>query len=446
MLLVKTVALLAAATRNVGAFKQEQLHRKLDDKKGGTDQPTSLPTITPTEISTIAPMILNHHEPLPEHINPLDEKCYKKNAEKLDICIEYFASDAPSVAHSDVPSVSPSAYVVYAPSPTGKPTRKDDVHSIVNDPNERVLIQIGYFDMSITIVSETEKQLRSHDAIVHYRQGGDLTRQYEHAAAKQHLHEIYTEHFLNPLSSLNLTFIDVGETNVSATCTRSSVFYGSVEFEKLDGYPDPLKIELDEVTSQAFRGVEKNMFLEEFRKYHRVDIADSSTYDVFVSKMDHSHDISSVVNEGNNNNEESSALPPIVGAVTGALTICIIGVAYFVYRKKNEKRRRRTHPKSSSPMRQILHRKIVGEFESDGEEVIDFRGDNLNDVYMDSGSIRSRSPGESFFRPRLEFHDETADNLRELGVDVEHIAISVERLSASECLEEEFVDTVSEMK
>jgi hypothetical protein len=427
--------LMLAASAHVDAIHHAQRQRRLG-RKDDASRPTSLPTIVPTETPTMSPMI-QHHEPMPEHQTPLEEICEKKNAEKLDICIEYFASGVPSVTPSNMPSTWPTDDANSSDPPTSKPTR--DVH--IEDQNNRVLIQLGYFDMSIAVVSETKKQLRLHDTFANYRQGGDLTRQYEQVATTQHLHEVYTEYFLNPLTGLNLTFIDVGEVNISATITRSSIFYGSVEFERIDGYPDPSKIEVDELTNGAFVGEQKKKFLDEFQRYHGINSEETFTYDVVVQTMDHGHGVASAIDD--------SSMLPVVGAISGALVICIAGVSYLIYKKESEKKKRRTHPKSPSPMRQILHKKrALGEFDSDDEEIIDVHAHTLNDAYMDSASIRSRSPGDSFFQPQLEFHDENVDNLHNLGVDVEQIAIPalVEKSSASACLDDEFVDAVSEIR
>lgn len=441
-MLLFQLLLMLAASADVDAIHDAQRQRRLG-RKEDTSRPTSLPTIVPTETPTMSPMI-QHHEPMPEHQRPLEEICEKKNAEKLDICIEYFASGVPSVTPSNMPSTWPTVDATSSDPPTSKPTR--DVH--IEDQNNRVMIQLGYFDMSITIISETKKQLRLHDTFASYRQGGDLTRQYEQVATTQHLHKVYTEHFLNPLTGLNLTFIDVGETNVSATSTRSSIFYGSVEFERIDGYPDPSKIEVDELTNGAFVGEQKKKFLDEFQIYHGTNSEEKFAYDAVVQTMDHSHGVASVVDE-THDNEETSLMLPVVGALSGALVICIAGVSYLIYKKESEKKNRRTHPKSPSPMHQILHKKrALGEFDSDDEEIIDFHAHTLNDAYMDSASIRSRSPGDSFFQPQFKFHDENVDNLHNLGVDVEQIAIPalVEKSSASGCLDDEFVDAVSEMR
>jgi hypothetical protein len=97
-------------------------------------------------------------------------------------------------------------------------------------------------------------------------------------------------------------------------------------------------------------------------------------------------------------------------------------------------------------MRQILHSKRVGKFNSNDEEIIDFRGNNL-DAYLDSASITSRSQGETYFQSQLKFHVENVDNLRQWGVDVEQISIPtiVERSSSCNC-EDVFVDALSELK
>lgn len=408
------------------------------DKKEES-QPTILPTIMPTGTPTLSPTTQRHS---PKHQQPLAELCDKKNADKLEICFEYFTSEALSVVPSDAPSTLPSAEVLSSEYPTITPTA--GIH-FEADQSGRVLIELGHFDMSITIMTEGINQLRSRDTFDQYPPDGDFATQYEHAAAKQHLHEVYTAYFLNPLTSLNLTFMDLEETNEQATRTRSSIFYGSVEFEKVVGYSDPTQSELDELTSLAFAGDQKNRFLDVFQTYHGTNSAEN-VYDVIVQKMDHIDINPTSDNIMGDSQDANKMLPSIIGIVVGAMFTCIAGSVFLMYRKKSKSQNSRTHPKSLSPMRQILHSKRVGKFNSNDEEIIDFRGNNL-DAYLDSASITSRSQGETYFQSQLKFHVENVDNLRQWGVDVEQISIPtiVERSSSCNC-EDVFVDALSELK
>jgi hypothetical protein len=384
-------------------------------KKG---PPTSFPTATPTDIPT------KHLQMVSPESRPLAEICDKKNAAKIDVCIEWFETDNPSAAPSTTPSTSPSVEIITSGSPTTTKTQ-NVIEDIIDDRSDRILIQLSYFDMTITIISES-KMLRSSDTSVHYRQGGDLTRQYEHAATNQHLHEMYTKSFLNPLIGLNLTFIDAGETNISATSTRSSIFYGTVEFEKLKEYPDPTLNDVEYVTGLAFIDNEKSRFLDEFCGYHGSN-ANTFTYDVIVQRLDDISNDSSASSSGINESRDTRAVLPIVGMIAGAFTICITCLVCFVNRRNNQKQRKRAVEEIPSPIRQILQNKR------------EFDGNNFNDAYMDSASITSRNSGDSFLQPQLKFHEERVDNLRELGVEQIAIPTIVKRLSASTCFEDDFV-------
>lgn len=371
--------LLLAGAVNANRFRHYKMHRMLD-KKGGV-HPTMLPTLMPTETPTISPTTQRH---IPDHQQALTELCDKENADKLDLCIEYFTSEAPSAVPSDAPCIQPSTVVLSSDSPTVTPTKDMTFES---DHNSRILIELDYFDMSITIVAGNTTQLRSRDTNVQYRQGVELSRQYEHEAAKQHLHEVYTANFLNPLTSFNLTFIDRGETNEPATRTRNSIFFGSVEFEQVEGYSDPSLSEVNELIISAFAGDQKNRFLEEFRRYWGIDNAETYVYDVIVQKMNHSHGInptSDIIKD----NEGANRIVPIIGIGVGVLLTCIAGLVLFARREKS-KSQRQTQPKSPSPMRQILQSKRTGEFDSNNEEIVNIHCDNLDGAYMDSASIQS---------------------------------------------------------
>lgn len=434
-MLVLPLLSLVVAVSSSRAAAFEDLHRLLDKKDAtNNNEPTVYPTITPSAIPTLSPMLSHHPQKITssEHSKPLIEICSKKNAEKLDVCIDWIKSESPSVEPSTSPTLDISTH-----SPTyNMAVLTDVVNSKFNDDSERILIELGYFDMSITIITET-KNLRSYDPSVHYSQGGNATRQYEHAAVKQHLHKVYTKTFLCPLKSLNLTFIDVGETNVSQLSTRSSIFYGAVEFEMVEGYPNPTKSDVDDVTGLAFSDDEKSRFLEEFRKYHWVGSAKVLAYDVIVEKLDQSSN-EGYSADGIKNNENTIAILPTVGLVAGAITIiCFAAIAFSIHRKSKREQSKGTLSKAS-PMHRILQKKhVYGEFESDGEEVIDFRANNINDAYMDSASIRSRSSDDSALQQKLEFHEESVDSLRELGFDAN-----------SDCLSEldELADVSSEIQ
>ena len=401
-------------------YEYEKLHRSLHKSDTESDVPTALPTTTPTEIPTTSPFM--------QWRKPIAEVCRdKKNADKVDICIEWSSSGIPSVAPSaisNIPtwsaniisSIAPSDVqarnensetndIVVTNSPTSVPIENIQNNEVHNDISDRVLIELDYFDMSITIM--TKQQLRSNDA-VQYCQGGDLTRQYEYKAAMQHLHEVYTSSFLTPLMSLNLTFIDVGETNISASCVRESIFYGSVEFQKVDEYQDPTKSEVDKVTFLAFADHRKKGFLDKFQKYYEANCQEIFAYDMLVHLSDHGSHLDTA-NDGEEDMHDANAILPIVGGIAAALSV-VAGLAYYTQRKQNQKQNESDVAKPSSPIRQILHRsRIYGEFESDDDEMVDFEGNNIADAYMDSASIRSASPDTFAKDVQSHLHGKTAD-------------------------------------
>ena len=418
MILLQFICILAAAF-DVNAGKHEHQRNLSKKEEAESHLPTSLPTGAPT----LTPKLeLYRHSPEPPGQN-LDEFCDKKNINDLDICIEWLASKTPSVAPSATPSIAETTKSILSstvatssriPTLQYDPEKLNDHYSTTQLSNI-VLIELGHFDMSITVYSNIKRSRKSNEDSENDNGRSDNSRQYEYLAVREHLHEVYTKYFLNPLITLNLTCIDAGEANISGSITRSSIFFGTISLERIEGFPDPTPSELEAVTIGAFTGDGKEVFLDKFYRYHTTFDADAS-YDVIVEKLaplpdvDFSTDgIEGVDVRGV---EKTNMVLPIAGILAGTIIISGIGLGYVVH---NKRKRKHDQPKSSSPIHQILQRnKDHGGFESD-DDIVGFDGNNIIDAYMDSASIASKSVAESVMN--LNFKEENLDNL--LGGDVE---------------------------
>lgn len=164
-------------------------------------------------------------------------------------------------------------------------TRYFDIHgtslaaSSLADKNNRVVYTtLGNFDMSLTIYSSPRiNNRRNHRHLytgvaekndVENYQGDDslLSRQYELAATKQHLRNVYEQTFPDhPLISLELHFTDEGNTKLSHGIIRYSTFNCTVGFEdyflseKENDY-----VSYVSVVPKAFLGPSKVDFLDMF--------------------------------------------------------------------------------------------------------------------------------------------------------------------------------------
>ncbi|KAL7485872.1 hypothetical protein ACHAW6_011472 [Cyclotella cf. meneghiniana] len=423
------------------AFKHLDRHRHLGKKEEReSNPPTSLPTISPTVIPTSPPIMQEKHSPMTpqENSNPLGEICDKKDAEKLDICAEWFE---PSTAPSAVPSTTASTAIilsstsstetqtVYTEHPTSKPTK--NVHFDASDTSEvkdsssngrrgRIEVELCYFDMIITIYSKSEPLRKSNEASDSDSESIFLTRQFEHAAVREHLHEVYRKSFTNPMSTLNLTFIDTGESKTYDRIIQRTTFFGCVVFERVEGNPDPTPADLEKVTSRAFADDDKRNFLDKLDKNNTAIYTDVASHDVIVQKLAQIIEINSMVGGSEasplKDKDKTKDVLRIVGMIAGAFTIC----AVFTIIARRKKR-----------MHQFIQQKnAFGGFEAHGNVVHGFGGSNINDAYMDSASITSRSVGESVLR--LNTPEETVDSLRELRLDVE-IVIPMSVCSEGDC-------------
>ena len=405
MMLVLLILFILVVAVSGRSSESRRLH-----KKGGTNNETTLyPTIAPSATPTNLPMLSRRPQIItssPEHSSkPLIEICSRENAEKLDVCIEQIknetSSPEPSIAPFTLPTIK-----ISTDAQTDLVIITDDVTFNFIDDIEKVKIEIGPFEMSITIAAEA-KSLRSYDRSAHYSQGGHDTRQYEHEAVKQHLHKAYTEFFLCPLRSLTLTFIDRDDTNASQTNTRSSIFYGFVEFEIVEGYHNPTKSEVDDVTDLAFSDNEKNLFLELFRSYCFAVGSKTLVCDVKVDKFDQEKEGYSA--DGIKHYKDAIAILPVVGFAAGTIAICFVFVAFFFKKRSNLEGSTRVLPKAS-PLNLIhLKKHEYGEFETDDEVNINFQIDKITDAYIDSASIRSRSSDDSVLQQNLELYEENKD-------------------------------------
>eukprot|EP00804_Cyclotella_cryptica_P020875 CCRYP_011481-RA/>CCRYP_011481-RA protein AED:0.02 eAED:0.02 QI:688/1/1/1/0/0/3/279/241 len=207
--------------------------------------------------------------------------------------------------------------------------------------------------------------------------------------------------------SLNLTFIDTGEKKMSEMIKKSCKFFGSTVFEKVDGAPDPTTTDLDIVTSRAFIDAEKRMFLDMLEANNTAVYGDLVSYDVIVRKLAQTTECNSTICRSEpvalKDDENVKDALRIVGMITGAFAICAVSVIVAIRKKR---------------LHQFLQQKnAYGRFESRGNMVHGFSGSNINEAYMDSASITSRSVGDSVLQ--LNVPEETYDSSRDLPVNVE---------------------------
>ena len=186
-------------------------------------------------------------------------------------------------------------------------------------------------------------------------------RKFELAASRLHLYGAYEEFDL-PIVSLELEFVDGGESTKSGNIIRNSTFYGAVGFlvneETVPSYDD-----VQSVTSSAFSGTQKHLFLREFHGFFVGNVdsynsPDISLYDVAVVS-------SSVVNDSvqpsgtaqsidsamtevappelqqtslDNDTNNSSLLKKVLAACSGFFFVVgFFGIAVFVRKRKRIK-------------------------------------------------------------------------------------------------------------
>ena len=206
---------------------------------------------------------------------------------------------------------------------------------IVND-----YVELGNFDMSITIYSTPRTNNRRHRIL--HDDDASFSQEHELAATKYFLQQVYQERFpdLN-VNALQLRFTDAGETIFSQGVIRHSSFNGTVGFESTM----PSKQDLESTTLDAFVGkTNKATFLKLFHSSFteddhtessnkgRVDVA--TLYDVSVQKSldteDSSTDGVSDVAENASTMEKSHQTVQDSSTGAGNLILTVICVVVVV--------------------------------------------------------------------------------------------------------------------
>ncbi len=214
-------------------------------------------------------------------------------------------------------------------------------------------VELGNFDMSITIYSTPRTNSRRHRILYDV----SFSQEHELAATKYFLQQVYQERFpdLN-VNAIQLRFTDAGETIFSQGVIRHSSFNGTVGFESAI----PSEQELESTTLDAFVGkTNKATFLELFHRYFaeddhvessskgRVDAA--TLYDVSVQKSLDSEDssiqgVTGVAENTQQTVQDSSTgtgnLILTVICVVVVVVILLLGSVYFRDRRAEQQKAR----------------------------------------------------------------------------------------------------------
>lgn len=135
--------------------------------------------------------------------------------------------------------------------------------------------------MSLTTYSQTSREITT----------GALSREFELAAARQHLREVYEDVFLIPVVTVVLQFVDGGVTALSKSDSmiQHSTFFGNATFVEEEAIHSlPTLAQLESETLEAFSGASKEGFI---KKYHYLSTGTPSyfgakyRYDVSVRKL-----------------------------------------------------------------------------------------------------------------------------------------------------------------
>jgi hypothetical protein len=410
----------------------QQRRRYLKKTDAFSPSPIS-PTKSPSFVLPAKPDKLPHTE-VPPVGYQMPPECDKKNADKLDICIEWLDVMNASVAPTPSPSPSGEMYTIeFLPTeianimglPEETPTDSivgeteeveqdkevgstEESTATTTDPldvSNTVLIQLGDYDMHITIYSQTNRKLSASEEATKEDVDHSMARQPELETVRLHLNDVYREAFLNPVVKLDLSFVSEGETDLSESTIRHSTFFGSVSFARVVEYPIPSSMEVESVTTAAFVGEQKESFLNNFHQFYgRPFSKEDVSYDVIVQRS--GYETASVVNgRDQSSSEGSSGTWFIIGAVAGGCVIVIasFGLVYYLQLKRDTRKKHDNSP--PSPMRSILHhKKTYCEFTDEDGLVFDLdvvRPQNITDAYNDSNSITSTSQCGRF--PQLKF-------------------------------------------
>lgn len=230
-------------------------------------------------------------------------QCVGMQKEKdLEACLEDF-----TLAPTHYPTYSPTeAYKTYPPTaystevPTGSPIDWNALATTVEFASKgRVAIPIGRFAMSVTTYVNKKEKWKSDRRLIRVLQkhnDGNHPRQHELDATRKHLLEVYNAEFQIPVASVELHFVDGGETAIGLKVDgtigdgvmRHSIFFGNVLFVEDDELSPllPTEEQMEKATIKAFTGERKQAFIEKYhyevtgRRYFGIKYS----YDVSVRK------------------------------------------------------------------------------------------------------------------------------------------------------------------
>ena len=198
---------------------------------------------------------------------------------KLRQCLEEYTL-GPTTYPTSYPTKPPTLQPIQSPS---QPPSDSIPFTTSSLGAEEVILDIGTFLMSLTTYSQTSREIASTTDV------GVLSREYELAAARQHLREVYEEAFHIPVVTISLQFVDGGVTRLSQSDSiQHSMFFGNATFLEETTHSLPTLAQLESETLEAFSGASKEAFIQ---KYHFLvtgapsDFGVKYRYDVSVRKL-----------------------------------------------------------------------------------------------------------------------------------------------------------------
>ncbi|KAL3810549.1 hypothetical protein ACHAXA_009782 [Cyclostephanos tholiformis] len=280
-----------------------------------------------------------------------------------------------------------------APESNNGDTNVNKVESVLF--NDVMYVNIGKYDMSLTIYSSPDTLNESENDEKNY----SFERQYELAATTVHLRNVYEERCKKKVIALKINLTPVGETKMTQGIVLHSTFDGTVAFD------DNSEPELQSETSFAFRGKQKQNFLQLFHGLYTEGMAvpsgshktadDITTmYDVAVKPTSNANGITDEIHEitSSDSSAENNDTTLIVLTITSVVVtvITLSGIAVFIRRSL------RPQPESKLSLKWAVYDdgdKV--EKVSDNEEGQDYH-DGMADLSDLDGSSTAELEGKSF--------------------------------------------------
>eukprot|EP00986_Skeletonema_menzelii_P015561 scaffold12050_cov145-Skeletonema_menzelii.AAC.2 len=235
----------------------------------------------------------------PECVGQDNEKNLEKCLDENTLAPTNYPTYSPTLAPQAKPTYAPTVWSTYVP--TGAPVAWNSFSALNNLEGEKVSVPIGRFAMSLTKYSKHQEKWNSdRRRVLQKHNNGKNPRKYELDATRNHLREVYEAEFHLPVGRIDLHFVDNGETAIGMKADgtsgegimRHSIFFGNVLFVNSESdasdatYLVPTEEQLEKATINAFKGDQKQVFIEKYhyeatgKKYFGIKYI----YDVIVRK------------------------------------------------------------------------------------------------------------------------------------------------------------------